>query len=36
MTISNKVQQFIEKYIPLIDANKFTYVYNLAERFTKK
>lgn len=36
MTISNKVQQFIEKYIPLIDANKFTYVYNLAERYLQR
>lgn len=32
MVISNKVQQFIEKYIPLIDANKFTYIYRLANK----
>lgn len=36
MTISNKVKDFIEKYIPLIDANKFTYVYNLAERYLQR
>lgn len=33
MTISNKVKDFIEKYIPLIDANKFTYVYKLAGNY---
>ena len=32
MTISNKVKDFIEKYIPLIDANKFTYIYRLANK----
>lgn len=36
MTISNKVTDFIEKYIPLIDANKFTYVYKLAERYLQR
>ena len=36
MTISSKVKNFIEKYIPLIDANKFTYVYNLAERYLQR
>ena len=32
MTISNIVKDFIEKYIPLIDANKFTYIYRLANK----
>lgn len=36
MVISNKVQQFIEKYIPLIDANKFTYVYKLAQGYLER
>lgn len=36
MTISNKVKDFIEKYIPLIDANKFTYVYKLALRYLER
>ena len=36
MTISNKVKDFIEKYIPLIDANKFTYVYKLAEKYLQR
>lgn len=36
MIISNKIQEFIEKYIPLIDANKFKYVYKLASNYLQR